>query len=81
MYKKNYKIAVIRDLFHQKYPNDMHIFTVAALRSQIFRIIRMGIRKLYYFIANFGRSLPEMIALDDNRVKAILYNQDGLGSR
>lgn len=51
------------------------LFTTAAIRSQFNKIIRVAIRKLIYFTNTFGKGkLPELIKLNDNRVKIIIYH-------
>jgi hypothetical protein len=48
----------------------------------MFKILRVSIRKLYFFIGNYGGDdLPPLINLDDDRVKTIVYNQETLDLR
>lgn len=54
------------------------MFTSESLRSKLYKIIRVAIRKLVYQIENFYNcSSPNLIKLDDNRVKAIIYYLEG----
>jgi hypothetical protein len=51
------------------------------VRSRLFKILRVGIRKIYYFMANSGSELPQLVSLDDERIKAIVYSQEALHLR
>ena len=46
MYRAGHQIAQIRDKFCQTFPHDTRLFTIAALRSMFFKILRMAIRRL-----------------------------------
>lgn len=65
LYKNNFQFSYIRDFFKRCNQKEEDIFTVVAVRSKLFKILRAAIRKLYYFIGNFGPSTPELITLDD----------------
>lgn len=54
LYKEKYQFSYIRDYFKARYPADSDMFEVVPVRSKLFKIERTAIRKLTYFIANFG---------------------------
>lgn len=60
LYKSNYQFSFIRDYFKSQtqIPAEKAMFTVISVRSKLFKIIREAIRKLYYYIGNFGKNLP-----------------------
>ena len=60
-----YQFSYIRDYFKSKYPEDRDMFEVVPVRSKLFKIVRKAVRRLHYFIANFGDNHPELVNLDD----------------
>jgi hypothetical protein len=82
LYKERYHFSYIRNYFQNVYPHDKEMFTVQSVKSKVFKILRVSVRKLYYFIANFGADqLPPLINLDDERVKTIVYSKETLDLR
>ena len=64
------------------YPREAHMFTSSSLRSKFHRIVRMSIKKLYSYIAEYGNSsLPELARLDDIKMKVIIHNKVGKKAR
>jgi len=64
MYRAGHQIAQIRDKFCQTYPHDAKMFSIAALRSMFFKILRMSIRRLSQEVWKSGRTdLPELVKL------------------
>jgi len=47
------------------------------LRSKLFKIIRQSVKKLHVCWNKCKHPLPDLVRLDDNRVKMIIYYTDG----
>jgi signal transduction histidine kinase len=73
MYRAGSPFAQIRDRFRQAYPREREIFSIAALRSMFFKILRMAVRRLSQEVYKSGRNdLPELARLEDQLVKNII---------
>jgi hypothetical protein len=47
LYRKTANVSQIRDRFQLVFPEDAAIFTVEAIRSKIFKILRVAIKKIH----------------------------------
>ena len=67
----------------KSYKNYKSMFTVAALRSKLYKILRSAIRKLYSFICqdDVAKKLPQMGKLGHNEIRWIIYNNEGFHVR
>lgn len=52
--------------FKKIFPNDSDFFSAAALRSQLYKMLRKSIKKLYRLIYDYGTNkLPQIKRLKD----------------
>jgi hypothetical protein len=57
------------------------LFTIDALRSKFYKIMRATLRKIDQFSHNPSNDIPAMIKLNDTSVKHVLRSADGLHVR
>jgi len=72
MYRAGARFAQIRERFMQHYPREKGLFTLKALRSMFFKIIRMSIRRLLSEYEERRDILPTLTKLEDQLVKNII---------
>ena len=55
------------------HPEHFDLFKVKALKSQFYKILRAGLRKLLQFINKYqSHGIPTLIKLPDSRIRLIL---------
>lgn len=73
MYRGGQQFAQIRDRFKELYPKETRLFTVEALRSMMFKILRVAIRRLSdQVFKNVRYNLPTLVKLEDQLVKNLI---------
>jgi hypothetical protein len=82
LYRTGMSLARIRDSFKHEYPRESLVFTVSSLRSKLYRIVRNSIKKLYYFVQKYSSlGLPDLVKMDDSKMKVIIHNSVGRMAR
>ena len=72
----------ITDYLKEIFPKDRDAFSIVALRSQLFKILRKALRKLDTLINKYGSTrIPEFRKLNHYESRAIIYNNDGIDVR
>lgn len=73
LYKKTPNISQIRDRFQLAFPYKAYLFSVESLRSKLFKILRVAIKRIDQLAReSTNRSVPSLVKLNDKRVKAII---------
>lgn len=81
-YKKFHQLNQIRDIFKRNYPAQEEFFSVEALRSEFFKILRLSLRKVAIFCDKYGKNrVPTLVKLNDTHIKYILRSPNALKSR
>jgi hypothetical protein len=77
-YRTHQQFIAIRDIFTQRHPQHKDAWNIKALRSQFYKIMRQALRQAGQLILQqpLG-SVPELVRLDDRRIKSILRSAEG----
>lgn len=69
-------LHLVRKQMIQQYPDSQGCLSLSALRSKFGQIIRVAVRKLIYYVTNYGKDKPlKLTSLHDERIKLIMSNQ------
>ena len=82
MYRAGFSFVMIRDRLCETFPKESELFSVGALRSMLFKIMRMAIRRLQEEINKSEYApVPALTRLKDQLVKNIINCQESFEIR
>lgn len=81
-YKEHYTIGRLRNFFREKYGGLYpQLNDVKQLKARFYKILRTAVRRVQAFSQEHSSKVPQLIYLNDDKVKSILRSSDALHVR
>lgn len=81
VYKTNQYFLHIKSHFIDKYPEHKQLFQGNSLKNRLFQILRASMRKVREIALKSKRMDPDLVKMDDDKIKYVLKSSRALKAR